>query len=547
MSESTSPSSLTQQPEPDPFALAADILFPPTDSEYDDALACQQSLSAFVRTAWPILEPAAKFISGWHIDVVCEHLEAVTAGEIPRLIINQPPRTMKSLSVAVCWPAWEWLTSGHIRWLYASYAESLSIRDSVKTRRLIESRGGRKDGTLVQRIGYRGLLSLLHAQPWRLTADQNVKTRFDTTETGFRLATSVDGMATGEGGDRIVVDDPLNPKQARSKTKREATNEWWSETMTTRFNNASATAVLVMQRLHQNDLTGHLLATGGWHHLCLPAEYEPKHPFVYPDKVKLGTGLELAGDPRTEPGELLEPKRLGAKRVKELQRELGSYGYAGQLQQRPSPTEGGMFERSWWQRWSGELDGQWAMKIASWDMRFASHDDAASSYVVGQAWGARGADRYLLAQIRAHLSFTETVRAVLALQELILCNAILVERKANGEAVMNTLRRRVPGLIPIEPEGGKEVRAAAVQPLVEAENVWLPDTDTIRCPPFTRGNGKTVAPTTVQDFIEEHAVFPNGSHDDQVDAMTQAMTWLSTKLVAASAPVVVRRASRWKV
>jgi predicted phage terminase large subunit-like protein len=526
----------------------------------------RRRLSRFIREAWPILEPATPFVHGWHIDVVCEHLEAVTAGELRRLIINVPPRTMKSITTCVAWPAWEWLTAPHIRWMFASYASNLSLRDSTKCRRLIQSQGGKQDGTIFERLGYAGTLALLNDEPWRLTGDQNAKEKYENTATGMRLATSVGAVATGEGGDRIVVDDPLNPQQARSDAERAGANLWWDETMTSRFNNAQAAAVIVMQRLHEEDLTGHLVEQGGWHHLCLPAEYEPSHPFVYPDRVTLppltynvqatdGTvetvttdgGRELAGDPRTTEGELLEPVRLSPEVLAERRRGLGSYGFAGQYQQRPAPAEGGMFERAWWKRWTPDkLPPRWSRLIASWDMRFGDSQSAASSFVVGQVWGVSGADRYLLGQIRKKLSFTESVKAVRALDAWrpesygpTVVSARLVEKKANGAAVIDTLTREIPGLIAIEPEGGKDVRAAAAQPTVEAGNVFLPASDFIPAP-------LGYEMTSVGDFIEEHAVFPNGSHDDQVDGMTQALNWLAAK-PAPSAPVVTTRKSRWKV
>lgn len=533
----------------------------------DDVVAeqCRRRLSRFVRESWSVLEPATPFVHGWHIDVVCEHLEAVAAGELLRLIINVPPRTMKSITTCVCWPAWEWLDRPHLRWMFATYASSLSLRDSVKCRRLLQSAGGKAEGTLLERVGYQGLLRLL-GQDWSLTGDQNAKEKYETTETGMRLATSVGAVATGEGGDRIVVDDPVNPKQARSEAERTTANEWWDETMSSRFNNAQAAGVIVMQRLHEKDLTGHLLDKGGWHHLCLPAEYEPSHPFVYPDRVKLGTvtfkvqaaggrvqtvvlpgGRVLSGDPRTEEGELLEPVRLSSEVLAERRRDQGSYGFAGQYQQRPAPTEGGMFKRDWWKRWTPDtLPTRWARLTASWDMRFGDSQKASSSYVVGQIWGTAGADFYLLGQIRARLSFTETLKAVKALDRWRpdtyhggIVSARLVEKKANGAAVIDTLNREIRGLVPIEPEGGKEVRAAAVEPTVEAGNVWLPASDFIPCPP-----GYT--PTSVDDYVEEHAVFPNGAHDDQVDSTTQLVNWLAAK-PASVAPSFSTKKSRWKL
>lgn len=537
----------------DPFAVAADLLDPPANDDRELARRCAEHLPTFIREAWPILEPATPFVGGWHVDVVAEHLEAVSRGELLRLIINVPPRTGKSLVCSIFWPAWNWLQHPYLRWLYASYSARLSGEHSRATRLLIESMGGSEDGTLIQRVGYQGLLSLIHDEPWSLTKDQNEKTRFENTATGFRLATSVGAMATGQGGDRIVVDDALGADQARSDTERETANNWWSGTMSTRFNNDKAAAVIVQQRLHEEDLTGYLLERGDWHHLCLPAEYEPSHPFVYPDSVTLPSGRELPGDPRTEDGELLEPVRLGREKLDELLREQGSYGYAGQLQQRPAPAEGGMFKKHWWKRYRPEDLPPWPRHVASWDMRFSDSQKESSSYVVGQVWAVQGADRYLVGQVRARLSFTETLKAVLAVEQWISCEAKLIEKKANGEAVLNTFKKTIPGMVEINPKESKEARAAAITPQVEAGNVWIPDAEFIPAPPtfeWTDEDGTKhrleFEPTRVDDFTHEHAVFPNGAHDDQVDSLSQVLDWLA-KAPLAAAPIIKTARSRHKL
>ncbi|HET6208017.1 MAG TPA: phage terminase large subunit, partial [Terracidiphilus sp.] len=462
-----------------------------------------RSLGEFVQQAWPVVEPSTPFVPGWHVDAIVEHLEAVTRGQIRNLLMNVPPRHMKSLLVAVFWPAWEWIRWPERRWLYSSYGAQLSIRDSIKCRRLIES------PWYQQRWGDR----------FALTSDQNTKGRFDNDRSGYRLATSVGGAATGEGGDRIICDDPHNVQEAESDAIRKATLDWWDVVISTRVNDPKTAAkVVVMQRCHQQDLGGHLLEQGGWEHLCMPAEYEGP-----------GRATSLGwSDPRTELAELLWPERFGPPEIESLKLSLGSYAAAGQLQQRPSPAGGGIFKRHWFRYWQPPganlppvivrlPDGtqgsiiaiearQVDEQIQSWDCSFK--DLETSDYVVGQAWARVGAVYILADQVRARMDCPTTVKAV---RELSLkwpgSVAKLIEDKANGSAVIQMLAHELPGILPVNPEGGKVARAAAVSPLVEAGNVYLPHP---QCAPW------------VNDFIEECATFPNGAHDDQVDAASAA-------------------------
>ena len=249
---------------------------------------CRRSLVAFMGEAWSIVEPGTRFVPNWHIEAIAEYLEAASRGEIRRLIINIPPRHMKTLQVSVFWPAWSWLAHPERRFLYASYSGMLSSSHSLNCRRLIRSRGiearpGADVGELglLERIGYVGLLELIFgAEAWTLCGDQNRKRRFSNTRTGFRLATSVGGSVTGEGGDVLVLDDPHQPEEAQSDALRERVLNWHDSTWTTRVNDAATgVQILVMQRLHERDLTGHLLERGGYEHLCLPADraHSPLH------------------------------------------------------------------------------------------------------------------------------------------------------------------------------------------------------------------------------------------------------------------------------
>jgi len=464
-----------------------------------------RSLREFVHQAWPVIEPSTPFVPGFHIYAIIDHLEAVTRGEIRNLLINVPPRHMKSLLVSVFWPAWEWIRHPERRWLYSSYGAQLSIRDSVKCRRLIES------PWYQARWGH----------VFSLTSDQNAKMRFDNNRSGYRIATSVGGAATGEGGDRVVCDDPHNVGEVESDAVRKTATDWWDVVMSTRVNDPKTSAmVIVMQRCHQQDLSGHLLEKGNWEHLCLPAEYEG------PSRVTL-IGFS---DPRTQPGELLWPDRFGPKEIADLKIGLGSYAAAGQLQQRPSPAGGGIFKRHWFKYFHPrganlppvlvrlpdgttmsipaiEVPHQVEEQIQSWDCSFKDLDT--SDYVVGQMWGRIGA-RFLLGdQVRGRMDCPGTVKAVRELtREWPGTMAILIEDKANGSAVIQMLSHEIPRILPVNPGGGKVARAQAISPLILAGNVYLPHPD--------------YAPW-VNDFIEECVQFPNGAHDDQVDAMTQAL------------------------
>jgi predicted phage terminase large subunit-like protein len=280
-----------------------------------------------------VLEPATPFVAGWHLDAICEHLESVSRGEIRNLLINVPPRHMKSLAVCVFWPAWEWISHPERRWLFASYALSLSERDSLKCRRLIES------PWYQQHWGNR----------FQLCGDQNTKLRYENDKTGHRIASSVDGSATGEGGDRVVVDDPHNVIDRESDAERARTLIWWDETMSTRLNDPKNGAkVIVMQRIHEKDLSGHVLAQGGYDHLCLPAEFEPSRRCV--------TRIPWH-DPRQQQNDLLWLPRIGPAELAEYKTRLGPEGYAGQFQQRPAPAGGARFKAEWFRYFRTEDSG----------------------------------------------------------------------------------------------------------------------------------------------------------------------------------------------
>jgi predicted phage terminase large subunit-like protein len=461
-----------------------------------------------VAQAWHVLEPGTPFVDGIHVHAICEHLQAVTEGKIRNLIINVPPGHAKSLLTAVFWPAWVWIDHPESRWLFSSYREPLATRDSLKCRRLIES------DWYQERWGAR----------YQLTGDQNQKSRFENTATGYRVVVPM-YSGTGERGDYVVVDDPHSVDQAESDVERRNAIDWWNGSMATRLNNLSTGHMIVIQqRLHEADLTGDLLTKGGYELLCLPAEFDPER--------QCSTSIGWT-DPRTELGELLWPGRVTQEHLARLKVSLGSYRYAGQYQQRPSPAEGGIFKRASWRFWrpahlelppvqvrtsNGEVlsiqavpvPAQFDRMIQSWDTAFK--DLATSDYVVGQVWGALKADRFLLDQRRDRMDLPATKKALKQLTELWpKAGTKLVEDKANGPAIIQELKHEIAGLTEVNPEGGKIARAHAVSSQIESGNVYLPH--------------PAIAPW-VDAFIEEAAAFPTGRNDDQVDAMTQSLNWL---------------------
>ncbi len=522
------------------------------DLDLDEILAelSARSLRDFVPEAWRILEPSTPFQGNWHIDVICEHLEAQTRGELRNLIINIPPRHTKSRTVNVIWPTWEWLTRPGTRWLHASYAAQLATRDSVEARLIVQSEGigsslrphEAADRGLLERIGYRGLVGILarqhtagcrtdrckhwaHTGVWELTGDQNMKTKFVNTERGYRISTSVGGTATGEGGERLVVDDPHKADEVQSDVRRQAVLDWYDQTWTTRLNDPkTGTKTLIMQRLHEDDLTGHLIERGGYEHLCLPAEYEPKHPFVWPD------------DPRTQPGDLLWPERLGPPQIDEKKRDLGSYGYSGQFQQRPTPAEGGIFKRAWWRFYPRDTD----LTKVGFDRLYTTWDTAlkektTSDYTVGIAWGAKGADRYVLRVVRGQWNLPEAKTQVKQLHAWLLENVRedmvpqhYFENAAMGPDLMAAMRSKLAGVTPLDAEGDKIARAHAVTPILEAGNVYVPGAENADL----TGYDPTFTPSEIRDLIEECSGFPNGSYDDQVDAFVYGLNprrWVGGK------------------
>ncbi len=283
------------------------------------------SLHEFVKAAWHLIEPSTPFVDGWHVRTLCDHLTAVTEGRIRKLLVSQPPRTGKSSVISVLWPAFCWARFPAKRWMFASYASHLSLRDSRRRREIIQSKWYRN-----------------YWWGWRIKTDQNRADFFENSRLGFMMAISTGGAGTGEGCDVLVADDVLKADDRYSPAALRHCHEWWDTTMSTRINDPKTVArVIIGQRICENDLHGHLLEQGGWQHLCYPMRWEDGHPYA------TGTFPDGSQDPRSLPGAttaLLWPERFDEKAIQDYQ-PPGMYDRAAQLQQRPAPDEGGIFSR----------------------------------------------------------------------------------------------------------------------------------------------------------------------------------------------------------
>ena len=449
----------------------------------------KRSLKEFTKNSWQAIEPGRDFYDNWHIDAISEHLQAVVEGDIKRLIINVPPRHMKSISVAVALPAWAWTIQPDKRFLYASYAGSLSIRDSVKCRRLIDSQWYQR---------YFGDM-------FNLTSDQNQKQRFENNKNGQRIATSVDGALTGEGGDIIVIDDPHNVREAESSKVREGVLEWWDQAMQTRLNDPKTGAfIIIMQRVHENDLTGHILGNeyNAWDHLCLPARYEKQHPT--PTRSTLGFI-----DPRTKEGELLWEKRVDEKTLGSLEKSLGSYASAGQLQQRPMPKGGGILKADWWQEWESETLPDIEYLVQSYDTAFSTKET--SSYSARTTWGIfreNGQVNAIVVEMwYDRVSYPELRKLAQEAYDDWQPDTVLIEKKASGQSLLQDLRMAGIPVLAYNPDRDKIARAHASSALLEDGRIFYP-------------KGKKWA----KNLIDICSAFPAGDNDDIVDTCTQA--WL---------------------
>ena len=480
----------------------------------EEAEALPHSFRAFLEAAWKEIEPDTPFMPNWHIDAIAEHLQAASNGETNRLQIWIPRQSGKSKLVSVLWPAWEWTREPRLKIFSVSYDLALAGRNATESR------------DLMMRPWYQ--------QRWgdKFNFVREGERYFDNDRGGYRISTSApEGQALGYHGHRILIDDAINAHKAeRDSDIIEDTNRWYDRSIPgTR--QEPCVEVIIMQRLSERDIAAHALDVAErsgveWTILCLPERYEHDHPQVWP------------GDPRKE-GDLLWPARRNEQQSNEMAASLLAFRAAGQMQQRPASREGEILKRDWWRFYDDRIRDkeEWShlprfgMVVISVDTPLK--DKQSSDNVACQCWGISGADRYLLDMRLGKMNYglaKRTVRemALWARKRWRGCrHQILIENAGYGVELITDLKRELTGVIKISPgqDGSKVMRAEAASDGLESGNYFLPGFG----PPWQPAYDEHKTPSDVADFIHNAAVFPNATHDDDVDAWSQLGNWLRDK------------------
>jgi predicted phage terminase large subunit-like protein len=452
----------------------------------------KKSFFHFFLQAWTVLEPETKFKNNWHIGLIAEYLHAVRDGQIQKLVINIPPRYLKSMQITIAFPTWVWTTDPYHRFIMSSYSDKLSLNLALKRRQVLESEW------------YRATFSART----KLMKDQNQKGFYQNIVKGFMFSTSTGGTVTGEGCNTMIIDDPQKPTEALSDVAREKSIEFWKGTLSTRFNDPkSKKVILVMQRLHEQDLTGYFKENEDCTELVIPNEAFQKITYHYPKSGRIKI---------YEEGELLHPDREGRQELDQAKKTLGSFNYAAQKLQSPVPLEGGLVKTKWLKYYT-RLPDYFDRVTISIDCTFKGLET--SDYVAMHAYGKRGADEYLLKRKKGQWGIVDTLKELAAfILQFPGYREILIEDKANGTAVIELFKNKFARIIPISPKDSKLSRLNAVSPTIEAGNYWLPSPD---------------LDPSINDFVVEMTTFPRGKHDDEVDAMTQYLNRVRDNEVGA--------------
>jgi predicted phage terminase large subunit-like protein len=461
----------------------ARTLSPQAQREVVDEL-MRRDLVAFVRRSFETVVPGESLRLNWHIHAMAHALEQVRRGKIKRLIITIPPRHLKSITTSVAFPAFLLGHDPSAKIICVSYSSDLAIKHARDCKAVMTSRW------------YRRIF------PGMRISEKNTELETVTNQRGYRLATSPGGTLTGLGGNYIILDDPMNPKQAMSKLQRKSVIQWFGNTLLSRLNDKSQDVIIVvMQRLHVGDLVGALLEQGGWYHLDLPAIADAV------EKVPIGPNRFH----RRKAGDLLHPALEPAHILEEIKARMGTMDFSAQYLQRPIPAEGNLIRREWIKLYRAlpeKKPGDYM--VISWDT--AMKPTEISDYSVGTVWLVQGDNCYLIDLVRDRFDFIELKRAVMHQRGRSPDAHILIEDKGSGTSLIQELRREQVNTIPITPDIDKVTRLYATQPRFESGSVHFPENV-----------------SWLDDLIGELLGFPEGRYDDQVDSISQALAWIEKR------------------
>lgn len=429
--------------------------------------------------------------------MLCEHLTAFRQRQIQNLIINIPFRCTKSLLVEVFYPAWVWTTDAWHQFLCLSHSDALALRDAGKMRQLVQSEWYQ------------------HYWGDRLSLRSDAIEYFWNSENGHRVSQGMSGSVTGKGGDTILIDDPHDAEKAQSDVERQKALDRYDGKISSRLNDPVHGGVcLIMQRLHKSDLTGHLLSKTDqeWVQVKIPMRYEGAK------RVSTAKGLKHVKDPRKSVGDLMWPERFPGHIVRKFEEDLGTYGASGQLQQRPSPVGGGILRKSWWRRWpDGKPLPVCEHIFQSWDTAYSGQALEKNSRSARTTWGVffnEEQGRYGVVLLEAwadRVEYPELRREAKQVYREWEPDAVLIEKKASGQSLIQDLRQGGLPVTTYQPDRDKVARAYAVQPLFESGMVWAPDRK------------------WAEEVIEECSDFPMGDQDDRVDTVTQALLYVKSR------------------
>ena len=464
-----------------------------TFSPIDYQRILRRDLTSFIDRSFRELNPQTEFLPASYIELIAAKLEACRQGKIRRLIINIPPRTLKSHCASVVFPAWLLGHNAASNIICVSYGQELAEKFARDCRRLMQS------------SWYRALF------PTRL-ADRLAVHDFATTQHGTRFATSVGGVLTGRGADMIIIDDPLKPDDAMSQTRRQAVNEWYDNTLLSRLNNkAKGCIIIIMQRLHQDDLVGHVLEQEAWEVLSLPAIAEDDHHHVIDGPFGKRDFYRPAGT-------ALPPEREPIAVLEALRRAVGEYNFVSQYQQTPVPPGGNIVKTEWLRYYDrGDLPERFTKTLQSWDT--ANKASELNDFSVCTTWGMRDQKFYLLDVYRRRLEFPDLRRAVIEQAKRHGVQTILVEDKASGTQLIQDLRGEIFGLTPYSPPPGSDkiIRLHTQSTVFENGHVLLPR-----------------QASWLDEYVRELTAFPGSKFDDQVDSTTQALDHMRNALAGFS-------------